>query len=98
MEPRNLRLRRLLDIPDHQDDAAWKFLEQFGVTIKDSLTIYLRLLEDVQGSSVNKRFIYWLYRRIQERRDENPGAVRYVFQQPWPSFDLMSYSLHAMYR
>ena len=70
-----LALQPLLDIPDPQE-PAWGFLEFFGVTVKDNLGIYLRMLARVRGSSVPSKFIGWLYRSIQERRSEAPSLVR----------------------
>ncbi|GAW26981.1 hypothetical protein SAMD00023353_6000530 [Rosellinia necatrix] len=72
----------LLDIPEPQD-AAWDFLETFGVTIKDDITIYLRCLdlERNRGSNASKDFVAWLYGKIQEKADESPKAVSEAFKK-----------------
>ena len=67
-----------LEIPGHA--AEWGFLETFGVTVRDDITIYLKTLIRVRGSAVSPIFMAWLYGQIQERDEKTPGALRWVHE------------------
>ncbi|CAH0037964.1 unnamed protein product [Clonostachys solani] len=72
-----LSLHPLIEIPESQS-ADWTFLKQFGVTMKESVAMYLKTLDKVRGSTVSLKFISWLYGQIQERDGKEPGDLTYV--------------------
>ncbi|CAG9941095.1 unnamed protein product [Clonostachys rosea f. rosea IK726] len=76
-----LSLHPLLEIPESQS-ADWTFLETFGVTMKESVAMYLKTLDQVRGSVVSLNFISWLYGQIQEKDGKEPGDLTYVLWSP----------------
>ncbi|CAG9991795.1 unnamed protein product [Clonostachys byssicola] len=69
-----LSLHPLLEIPESQS-ADWAFLEKLGVTMKESVAVYLETLKKVRGSVVSLKFISWLYGQIQEKDGKEPGNL-----------------------
>ncbi|KAK5659658.1 hypothetical protein OQA88_866 [Cercophora sp. LCS_1] len=76
-KPEILSLQPLLDVPDPLSQK-WQFLARFGVTVKDDIYVYLRLLAQVRErqGEMSRRLISLLYRRVQEKYREDPPAVK----------------------
>lgn len=81
IDPAIMSLQPLLDIPEPQD-PRWQFLQEFGITVEDNVSLYLQILDrlcnlETRDLDLFRKSISWLYRKIQEKDDVKLDVLRY---------------------
>ncbi|KIW83437.1 hypothetical protein Z517_02682 [Fonsecaea pedrosoi CBS 271.37] len=71
---------QVLEIPE-PEDQSWSFLENLGVKIEPSVTLYLEVLEAMRDRKQQLEDYTWLYTNIQDMGSKNLAALRQAFSQ-----------------
>ncbi|XTI91300.1 hypothetical protein V2W45_716603 [Cenococcum geophilum] len=70
----------VLDIPDPKS-SRWSFLEYFGVAVKVDIQYYVRCIELLRNSQLNRQLLVHIYERIQAFYSGNEELVDYLFRE-----------------